>query len=158
MTPPALTTRELTRRFLWGGVAFLALALIATGVVLRQAFTHPGEPSEVLVEWTGRQFGKPRRVEMAFIVTDPAGNAATIEVGQRYRGEVGLGMWGKVPSPGDRLQVHLPPDRIPHLVPLDGRTEARASLGVLPFFWLLALLWLFVAGTLHWGLAKPRHK
>ncbi|MBX9596515.1 MAG: hypothetical protein K2X46_19265 [Roseomonas sp.] len=158
MTQPALTTRDLTRRFLWGGVAFLALALIATGVVLRHAVTQPGEPSEVLVEWTGRQFGKPRRVEMAFTVTDPAGNAATIEAGHRYRGQVGLGMWGQVPSPGDRLQVHLSPDRIPELVPIDGRTEARASLGVLPFFWLLALLWLFVAGALHWGLPRSGQK
>jgi hypothetical protein len=158
MTPPAPTMRDLTRRFLWGGGAVLALALIATGVVVRQAVRHPGEPSGVLVEWTGRQFNKPRRVEIAFIVTDPAGNAATIEAGQRYRGEVGLGMWGKVPSAGDQLRVYLPPDRIPELVPVDGTTGARGSLAILPFFWLLALLWTFVAAALHWGLPKSGRK
>ncbi|NGM19181.1 hypothetical protein G3576_04080 [Roseomonas stagni] len=158
MTKPAPMTRNLTWGFLWGAIAPLLLALIITGIVLRQASTHPGEPSEVLVEWTGRSFSKPRRVEMAFIVTDPAGNAATIEAGQRYRGEVGLGMWGKVPSAGDQLRVYLPPDRFPELVPVDGRTAARGTLAILPFFWLMALLWLFVAAALHWGFSSTKPK
>ncbi len=158
MTEPAPATRALTWGYLWGAIAPLVLALIITGIVLHQASKHPGEPSEVLVEWTGRSFNKPRRVEIAFIVTDPAGNAATIEAGQRYRGEVGLGMWGKVPSPGDQLRVYLPPDRIPELVPVDGTTGARGSLAILPFFWLLALLWLFVAAALHRGLPGPKPK
>lgn len=94
-------------------------------------------------------------LSQAFTVIVPA---PTVEAGYRYRGQVGLGMWGKVPSPGDQLRVYLPPDRIPELVPVDGRTEARGTLAILPFFWLLAVVWLFVASALHWGLAKSGQK
>jgi len=155
MTRPVPATSDMARGFFWMGIAFLALAVSITTATLLRSVTPPGEPSEVLVEWTGRQFGKPRRVEMAFTVTDPAGNAAALESGHHYRGEVGLGMWGRVPRPGERLQLYLPPDTIPQLVPVDGTTEARAGLGVLPWFWLMALLSFGVAAALRAGPKRP---
>lgn len=158
MTDTVPATRDMARAFLWMGIAFLALALSVTTATLLRGFSPHGEASVVLVEWTGRQFSKPRRVEMAFTVLDPAGNAATIEAGHSYRGEVGIGMWEKTPRPGDHLRVYLPPDDIPRLVPIDSATEAWANVGVLPWFWLIGLLWLFVAAALHRGLPGPKPK